>query len=246
MKKSKILNFLEQFSDATVRDLSFSEIYSENLIVENSLGRIIGRDLYASTFSPWLESFPDWYVKTKKVELYDNLAIVSYEYSGTYIKPYASILDDYPNSAKFLDQISQASIGKEVKNLSSECTYIFDEDSLVRMYSHSEFDVFCQQLGICFVLKRTGETLLSRLKDLFPLSSRECQCVGLILLGFSAKYIASKFFISPRTVETHLRKVYEKLGCSNKKQCFEMMLSNQSLHLWHVYGTEIMNEYFLK
>lgn len=42
-----------------------------------------------------------------------------------------------------------------------------------------------------------------QLKNGQYLSAREFQCVELLLQGFTAKEIAKRLFLSPRTVETH-------------------------------------------
>jgi DNA-binding CsgD family transcriptional regulator len=44
------------------------------------------------------------------------------------------------------------------------------------------------------------------------LSQRELQCVFYLVQGYSAKQIASKLNISPRTVETHVGNIKDKLG----------------------------------
>lgn len=56
-----------------------------------------------------------------------------------------------------------------------------------------------------------------------PLSRRQQEVVDLYTNGFSAKWIAARLFISPRTVETHLQHVYGKLGLSCRDELAEYM-----------------------
>ncbi|PSK90663.1 signal transduction histidine kinase [Taibaiella chishuiensis] len=48
------------------------------------------------------------------------------------------------------------------------------------------------------------------------LTKREVEITRLLIEGKTNKFIAETIFISPRTVETHIRNVYEKLQVSNK------------------------------
>ena len=50
------------------------------------------------------------------------------------------------------------------------------------------------------------------------LTRREIDCVILLLESFTAKEIAEKLALSPRTVERHLEHVKTKLKCSNKTE----------------------------
>lgn len=56
-----------------------------------------------------------------------------------------------------------------------------------------------------------------------PVSVREREVLRLAARGLSGKEIASKLFISERTVQTHLASIYDKLGAKNKTEA--MLLS---------------------
>lgn len=56
-----------------------------------------------------------------------------------------------------------------------------------------------------------------------PVSTREREVLLLAARGLSGKEIATKLFISERTVQTHLASIYDKLGAKNKTEA--MLLS---------------------
>lgn len=60
------------------------------------------------------------------------------------------------------------------------------------------------------------------------LSRRKDEVARLYSRGFSAKYIARRLFISPRTVEVHIRRAYQKLGVSSRDELIELTDSETS------------------
>jgi DNA-binding CsgD family transcriptional regulator len=58
----------------------------------------------------------------------------------------------------------------------------------------------------------------------FPaLSRREAEVGRLLCLGLSASEIASKLYVSERTVETHVAHIYEKLGVRKKREAIALL-----------------------
>ena len=68
-------------------------------------------------------------------------------------------------------------------------------------------------------LRATGETARKRdpstLDDLTP---QELQIAGLVAEGLTNKEIASRLFLSPRTIDYHVRKVFSKLGIASRTE----------------------------
>jgi DNA-binding CsgD family transcriptional regulator/tetratricopeptide (TPR) repeat protein len=71
----------------------------------------------------------------------------------------------------------------------------------------------------CRELAATGETARKRVPETRDeLTPQEAQIAELARSGFSNPEIGSRLFLSPRTVEYHLRKVFAKLGISSRYQ----------------------------
>lgn len=62
------------------------------------------------------------------------------------------------------------------------------------------------------------------------LSSRESDVLGLLSEGLSTSAIAGRLFLSESTVKTHLSRIYDKLGASNRAQALMSALRLGLIH----------------
>ena len=72
-------------------------------------------------------------------------------------------------------------------------------------------------------LRATGET--ARRRDpstLDQLTPQELQIAGLVAGGMTNRQIATQLYLSPRTIDYHLRKVFSKLGLSSRTELVRM------------------------
>jgi DNA-binding CsgD family transcriptional regulator len=77
-------------------------------------------------------------------------------------------------------------------------------------------------------LRATGET--ARRRDpstLDQLTPQELQIAGLVAAGMTNRQIAAQLYLSPRTIDYHLRKVFSKLGVGSRTELVRMGVPQQ-------------------
>jgi DNA-binding CsgD family transcriptional regulator len=75
-------------------------------------------------------------------------------------------------------------------------------------------------------LLATGETVRKRPAEASPtgdLTPQERQIALLVRDGFSNPEVGARLFLSPRTVEWHLRKVFAKLSITSRRQLRDVL-----------------------
>ena len=78
-------------------------------------------------------------------------------------------------------------------------------------------------------LLATGETVRARSPDdARQLTAQEAQIAQLARDGLSNPEIGARLFISPRTVQYHLRKVFAKLDISSRNQLHGVLAGDQT------------------
>jgi DNA-binding CsgD family transcriptional regulator len=74
-------------------------------------------------------------------------------------------------------------------------------------------------------LQATGETVRKRdVSAVEQLTPQELQIAGLVTGGLTNKEIAAQLFLSPRTVDYHLRKVFTRLGITSRTELIRVGL----------------------
>ena len=77
-------------------------------------------------------------------------------------------------------------------------------------------------------LRATGETARKReLSTRDQLTPQELKITGLVAEGLTNRDIAAQLFLSPRTIDYHLRKVFSKLGITSRTELIRRGVSDQ-------------------
>jgi len=72
-------------------------------------------------------------------------------------------------------------------------------------------------------LRATGETARKRdPSTLDELTPQELQIAGLVATGLTNRQVAARLYLSPRTIDYHLRKVFSKLGITSRTELVQM------------------------
>jgi DNA-binding NarL/FixJ family response regulator len=78
--------------------------------------------------------------------------------------------------------------------------------------------VLSSELQRSFLLETLKESVLPAEHELDSLSAREQEVLELICKGKSNKEVAQTLYLSVRTIENHLRRIYKKLGVKSRTE----------------------------
>ncbi|HPX27889.1 MAG TPA: helix-turn-helix transcriptional regulator, partial [Treponemataceae bacterium] len=70
---------------------------------------------------------------------------------------------------------------------------------------------------------KEGETLPQSFVENYSLTPRETQIICAILGGKTNKELSDIFFVSLKTIETHLGNIYRKTGVKNRLELFSLL-----------------------
>ena len=77
-------------------------------------------------------------------------------------------------------------------------------------------------------LRASGETARKRDPSaISQLTPQELQVARYVAEGLSNKAIAAQLFLSPRTIDSHLRNVFAKLGITSRTQLARLPLADE-------------------
>ena len=101
-----------------------------------------------------------------------------------------------------------------------------------RVQLRTAYEMFVEMGALGFAdraqreLLATGETARKRTDDSRPnLTAQEAHIARLALEGLTNPQIGAQLFLSPRTIEWHLRHIYPKLGISSRRELHTVMSS---------------------
>jgi DNA-binding CsgD family transcriptional regulator len=78
-------------------------------------------------------------------------------------------------------------------------------------------EAFAQRAAI--ELRATGEVVVNRSQHAYDrLTMQEMHIARHVAAGATSKEVAARLYLSPRTVETHLRNIFRKLGITSRRQ----------------------------
>ena len=77
-----------------------------------------------------------------------------------------------------------------------------------------------------YVLTKNSFQKIKPLASESTLTSREVEIINFMADGFNYKEIGAKLFISPQTVRTHIRNIYEKLQVKSKTEAINKIFRN--------------------
>jgi len=111
---------------------------------------------------------------------------------------------------------------EEAKNVLLQCMEYFEQ--LHAEYDLNKTQLLMKKLGVR--LPKPTKTSIHEKDSESELSNREMEVARLVAEGLTNIEIAEVLFISPRTVSTHLEKVYRKLGINSRASLVKYLMGH--------------------
>ena len=241
-----LANETKEFVDACFQasgDLSaIKELTSPTCIHQTEAATCIGTDSLSQVIADWIHAFPDFRTDVLDIKTYDNIAVAKTQCTGEHAFQYPTRIapSTILSRSNFTSYFSDTPPTGNRYDVGCEMTFAFHENTITNVIFETVEDQLCDQL--CLERPTTwhsstedrfqliSATLIRTLN--VALSAREVECLSLAIAGLSAKYASTILGISHRTIESHLCRVYEKLGCYSKQHAFELMHANKTLTQW--------------
>jgi DNA-binding NarL/FixJ family response regulator len=99
---------------------------------------------------------------------------------------------------------------------------------ILNIFFYKRFSVERQRSRIEYVADKETRFRLNCIH--YNLSAREIEVLRLILAGKTYKIIAKQLFIAERTVDKHVRNIYEKVGVNNKIVLIHKLYDSEATH----------------
>lgn len=166
---------------------------------------------------PLAKEFDAWLAKTVRKEKMDLQEIFAHE--DKVIVYWILHCTQYQTGNKYT--ISGTSMYRIADNKINEIWQSWDTSSLIEVLENDPD--FSSPQAFLEAAKNDPITLFGLekyRKQVDLLSARECECLKQLLLGKTAAEIGQSFYLSPRTIESYLENLKEKLSCHSKRELF--------------------------
>ncbi|MGA8164699.1 MAG: LuxR C-terminal-related transcriptional regulator [Waddliaceae bacterium] len=237
-KKAKVIEFTEEYWNKKTEDPSLLNLFSENFIYRTIVGSRVGKESYHTHGENWKHAFPDWVFTITHITEVKNAVMVECNCKGTHLNLYKDTdkKDNIVSKTRFLNEFQMHQPSKITTVQSLEAIYIFGKSSVEHVWICGDEAFYRKQLrmgqhpGGGTASTSLCKNINAQIKT--PLTKRELECLSLGFYCYTAKDIARMLGISHRTVETHHHQAYQKLGCSHRQQCLDLMSSLNLLPLF--------------
>lgn len=144
----------------------------------------------------------------------------------------AILMNRFPSAIKKIYSQLKRGLQKATKNPIGpiiKASVLLRDNLILRGFGLHNHRQPSQQAQILFLIERIGrrdKIDFSKLSSRFGLSRREAEIVGQILQGLGNKTIAERLYISPYTVEDHIKNIMRKMGVQSRTAVIAKLLAD--------------------